>query len=139
MSPLALTVGRPASSQATIPPSHDADVLVAESAEQVGDPRGAVVRPALEQEALGAIRGELVDPLGDLGLRDVDRPLEMGLVPLVLLADVDQAHAGFDLPPGVRERDHLDPLLDLLDRFRSRRHCLKLQISIGIRGLLQKV
>ncbi len=52
----------------------------------------------MEQDALGAIGGEFVDALGNLGLRDVDRLLEVGLVPLVLLADVDQAHAGFDLP-----------------------------------------
>jgi hypothetical protein len=55
----------------------------------------------MEQETLGAVGVELIDPLHDLGLRDVNRALEVRLIPLVLLADVDQAHAGFDLIAGI--------------------------------------
>ena len=78
-----------------------ADVLVAELAQVVGDAGRAVVGAAMEEEALGAVGVELIDPLQHLGLRDVNRALEVRLIPLVLLADVDQAHAGFDLIAGV--------------------------------------
>ena len=116
----------------------DHGVLVAELAEEIGDPRGAVVGAALKDQALGGVRRDLVDPLGDLGLRDVDRALEMGLVPLVRLAHVDDAHAFGDLALGRVNRDHLDPGLDFLHRFSGAGH-LKVLISVGIQGLLQKV
>ena len=83
----------------------DGHVLVAQPAEHLGDLRGAVVGAALEQQALGAVGRDLVDSLGDLALRDVDRLLEVRLVPLVLLAHVDHAHAGFDLRPRLVNRD----------------------------------
>ena len=116
----------------------DHGVLIAEVTKEVRDPRGAVVGAALEDQALGGVRGDLVDPLGHLCLRDVDRALEMGLVPLVLLAHVDDAHAFGDLALGLVNRDHLDPGLDFLHRFSGAGH-LKVLISVGIQGLLQKV
>ena len=110
------------------------DVVVAEPGERVGLGRGAVVGAAVEEQALGGVGRDLVDPRGELALRDVGGGLEVGLVPLVLLADVDQLGARIDLLARLIEREHLDPLLDLLGRC----HQQKLLIPIRIHGLLQK-
>ena len=91
-----------------------ADVVVSERGELGRHVRGAVVGAAVEQEPLGGVRRELVDARDELTLGNVDRGVEVGLVPLVLLANVDQLDPGTDLVPGLVERDHLDRLLDLL-------------------------
>ena len=54
----------------------------------------------MEEQALGGVGRDLVDPLGELALGHVDRGVDVGLVPLVLLADVDQLGAGLDLVAG---------------------------------------
>ena len=120
------------------PAFDDRRVLVAELAQEVGDSRGAVVGAAVKDQALGRVRGDLIDPLGDLGLRNVDGAFQVGLVPLVLLAHVDDADTVSDLSLCLCNRDHLDPGLDVFQRFRGARH-LKVLISVGIQGLLQKV
>jgi hypothetical protein len=55
------------------------------------------------------IRRDLVDPVEELALGNVNRALQVRFVPLVRLADVDQLRARLDLLPrlGVRDPDLL--------------------------------
>ena len=73
--------GSPASSQATIPPSTDGDVVVAERGELGGHLRGAVVGAAVQDEALGRVGGDLVEALDQLALRHVHGARRCGTRP----------------------------------------------------------
>ena len=85
-----------------------ADVVVAERLELGGHLRGAVVGAAVQEQALRGVGGDLVEALDQLALRHVNGLGDVGLVPLVLLADVDQLRAVGDLLARGLQIKHLD-------------------------------
>ena len=99
-------------------------VLVAELVlQEVGGARRAVARRAVDDHPRGPVRHQLGDPLADGGRRHQVGSLEVGLVPLVRLAGVDEDHvAALDLLLGAQWIDLIDPALDQLDWLRDGCH-----------------
>jgi hypothetical protein len=106
------------------------DALVAEVLlERAGGERRTVARRAVEDDTLGAVGHDLLDPRLEMAARHVQRTGDVAGVPLVLLADVDH-HDLVAGAVGVQRRvqigrlDLANLLLDLLDQFLPARHYL---------------
>src|SRR5215211_9337344 len=74
---------------------HVLHLVDARPQQQRGGDRAAVARGARDRERLAVPPGQL---LGKLVVRDVERPLDVALPPLVVLADVEQLHVSRPQP-----------------------------------------
>ena len=71
-----------------------------------------------------AIRSGRFDPRLEVAARNVDRAWDVSLVPLVLLADVENERiARFDQFPCMDGVDLVDLVFDLGEKLAVRRHC----------------
>ena len=119
------------------PAAHRRDVLVAEQVlHRLGGERRAVARRAVEDDAPVAVGDGGLDARLEVPARHVHGAGQVGLLELVLLADVDDhgAVAVLGERVDVLRIDLLDLLLDLADEFCAGRHVVESHVFlVGIR------
>src|SRR5262249_40106226 len=99
------------------------DVLVAHLLERLRGEGRAVADRAIEDDRLTRVRGGALDARLEVAARDVHSPWDVALVPLVLLADIDDERlASFDQLAGACGVDLGDLGAHLLQQFPVRRH-----------------
>jgi hypothetical protein len=104
-----------------MPPTIDSAVLVAQVAhERVGGQGRAVARGAVQDDALGAVGHDALDPGLEEAARDVGRAGQLARGELLGLAHVDDPHALVEELVDLGGVDLRDVLLDLLDEVGAR-------------------
>ena len=99
------------------------DVVVAELRKRLGREGRAVAGRAVDDDGAGGVRGQSLDPGLEMTARYVDGSRDVTLVPLVLLADVDDDRlAGLDPVAGFRGVDLRDLGPHLLQELSIVRH-----------------
>src|SRR5919109_396248 len=99
------------------------DVLVPELLKRLRRERRAVAGGAIDNDTAGLIRDGALDARLQIAARDVQRAGDVPLVPLVLLADVeDDGLGGVDQLARLRGVDLGDLAAHLLEQFPVRRH-----------------